>query len=50
MTLPKLREIEVSDLVEATGISERRVRDWLTGKSMPHRGHLKILEDLLRGQ
>jgi hypothetical protein len=48
VTVPKLREIGVPTLVEATGVSERRGRDWLMRRALPHSKHRRALEDLVR--
>ena len=48
--LPKSREIGAPTISDATGISERRVRDWLKGRALPHPRHRSVLEALLRGQ
>jgi len=47
VVVPKLREIGAPALAEATGVSERRARDWLTGRALPHRRHRRVLELLV---
>jgi hypothetical protein len=36
--LPWLKTLGTRVVAETTGVSERRVRDWLTGQSLPHPG------------
>ena len=44
ITLPKLKTIGVRAVAQATGMSERRVRDILKGRAMPHPRHRVALE------
>jgi len=46
LVLPRLRRIGVADSASAVGMSERRMRDILMGKAMPHPRHRMILEAL----
>ena len=46
ITLPRLREMGSRKVAEAVGISERRARDILKGRAMPHPGHRVALERL----
>ena len=48
--MPKLTEFGAKAVAEATGVSERRVRDWLKGSALPHSKHRRALEDLVRRQ
>ena len=50
VTVPKLTEFGAKAVAEATGVSERRVRDWLKGSALPHSKHRRALEDLVRRQ
>jgi hypothetical protein len=45
-TLPKLKAMGSKKVAEAIGISERRARDILKGRAMPHPGHRAALEKL----
>jgi hypothetical protein len=47
VVVPKLRKLGVAAVAEATGVSERRARDWLKGRSMPHRKHQEALSDVV---
>jgi hypothetical protein len=38
VVVPRLREEGAKAVAETTGVSERRARDWLTGKAVPHAG------------
>ena len=38
IVLPRLKKLGVTKVAEATGVSERRARDWLAGKALPQRG------------
>jgi len=46
ITLPELRQIGVAKLARATRMSERRMRDILSGRAMPHARHRAALEAL----
>ncbi len=43
---PRLQQIGTEAVGEATGVSERRVRDWLDGRAFPHSAHPRVLENL----
>lgn len=45
IALPKLRAMGSKKVAEAVGISERRARDILKWRAMPHPGHRTALED-----
>ena len=47
IALPKLRAMGSKKVAEAVGISERRARDILKWRAMPHPGHRTALEDVL---
>lgn len=44
LVVPQLRELGVKSVAEATGVSERRATDWLKGRVLPHRSHLRALK------
>lgn len=49
VVVPKLREIGAPAISVAIGVSERRVRDWLTGRALPRpgmRSHLGSSQDI----
>jgi hypothetical protein len=46
-TLPQLQAMGARKVAEAIGISERRARDILKGRAMPHPGHKSTLERLV---
>ena len=46
--VPRLRELGARAVAEATGVSERRARDWLRERAMPHPGHRESLVRILR--
>jgi hypothetical protein len=46
ITLPKLQAMGSKKVADAIGISERRARDILKGRAMPHAGHRKAMEAL----
>ena len=46
-TLPKLQAMGSRKVAEAVGISERRARDILKGRAMPHPAHRTRLENLI---
>jgi hypothetical protein len=48
IVLPNLREIGAKVLAEVVGVSERRVRDWLSGRAMPHAKTRMALIDFAR--
>jgi hypothetical protein len=50
IVLPALRLNRISVIAEAVGISERRVRDILAGRVLPHRSHRETLRALVREQ
>ena len=39
IVLPRLKKLGVTKVAEATGVSERRARDWLAGKALPRARH-----------
>jgi hypothetical protein len=43
VVLPRLREVGVTAIAAATGVSERRVRSWLREGTMPHQRHRAAL-------
>jgi hypothetical protein len=47
-TLPKLQAMGSRKVAEAVGISERRARDVLKGRAMPHAKHRLQLEEFSR--
>lgn len=47
LVLPKLRRIGVAESARAVGMSDRRMRDVLKGRVMPHPRHQMILEALV---
>lgn len=47
--LPRLRDIPISKIVEATGLSTRYVSLILKGEVVPHPVHYPLLEGLIRG-
>ncbi len=46
VVLPKLREMGIKAVAENVGMSERRVRDVLTGRALPHLGRRGALTQL----
>ncbi len=46
LTLPKLQTMGSKKVAEAVEISERRARDILKGRAMPHPGHKAALSRL----
>ena len=44
ITLPMLRELGARKVAEAVGISERRARDLLKGRAMPHVKHRMTMD------
>jgi hypothetical protein len=42
--LPRLRELGPKAVAEAIGISQRRARDILQGRALPHRKHRMALQ------
>jgi hypothetical protein len=46
ITLPKLQAMGARKVAEAVGISERRARDILKGRAIPHPAHRKAMEAL----
>jgi hypothetical protein len=49
VVLPRLRELEASRVAAAAGMSERRMRDILSGRVLPHRTNQDRLRTLLAG-
>ena len=47
--LPRMRDIPISKIVEATGLSTRYVSLILRGECVPHPVHYPLLEGLIRG-
>ena len=47
ITLPRLRELDVRRVAKAAGISERRTRDILSGRVLPHRANCSASENLI---
>jgi len=47
ITLPRLRELDVRRVAKAAGISERRTRDILSGRVLPHRANCSAIENLI---
>jgi hypothetical protein len=47
IVLPRLKELGSRRVAESTEVSERRVRDWLTGRSLPHPNMLLRLTKLV---
>lgn len=45
-TLPKLKAMGSKKVADAVGISDRRARDVLKGRAMPHAGHRAAMERL----
>jgi hypothetical protein len=48
ITLPKLRELGARRVAKGVGISDRRARDILKGRAMPHPRHRAVMETLAR--
>ena len=48
VTLPGLKAMGSKEVAEAIGISERRARDVLKGRAMPHPGHRAAMERLTK--
>ncbi|MGO8872375.1 MAG: hypothetical protein ACLQPH_13425 [Acidimicrobiales bacterium] len=49
VVVPKLREMGAPAVAEAAGVSERRVRDWLAGRVVPHARHRAALRRRIEG-
>jgi hypothetical protein len=49
LVLPSLRDLGISEVTKAAGISTRRARDVLIGSSLPHTRHRVLLEELAKG-
>jgi hypothetical protein len=47
ITLPRLRAIGARKVAKAVGMSERRARDILKGRAMPHTKHMAAMEMLV---
>jgi hypothetical protein len=50
VTLPRLRKLGVKAVVAQVGISERRARDVLQGRALPHTRHRRLLMELIGRQ
>ena len=50
-TVPRLRELGAKKVAEAVGVSERRARDWLKGRAIPHAKMMKaLIEFVMKSQ
>ena len=47
LQVPRLGSLDLGVLVAATGVSPRRVRDWIVGRSLPHQRHRESLRALV---
>jgi hypothetical protein len=48
IVLPLLRKRDISEVAAASGVSTRRARDVLIGRSLPHTRHRVFLEELAK--